>query len=169
MVAKAKAPPRARVAAAPKKKPSLTDVKIPALQLRTVKIRIKGKTPLIQHRFSDKGKKQMADAQAQKVRGKRPPKDPRAEFEAAIDYVPGTKKPGIKAGAFKQAAVSACRYVEGISMATAKGAFHVVGDFTWRSRAPSPRCEPTRSASVRSAARWPTSGTDRCTWGGRSR
>ena len=110
---------------------SVVDVLIPPLRLQAIKLRIVGKSPLIQNRFSDKSRREMADRAAQKVRHKRAPKDPAAEFEAAIEYLPGSgnRKYAIKAAAFKKAAISACRYVEGIPMSYAKGAFHVLGDF----------------------------------------
>jgi hypothetical protein len=83
------------------------------------------------NQFAEKQKKQMGEKQAGKARNKRPNKDPKAEFEAATYYLPGSnkKKYGCKSSAFKLSAISACRHVEGITMTHAMGAFHVLGDF----------------------------------------
>ncbi len=46
-------------------------------------VTIKGMTPLIMHRFSEKAQKQIADKQAKKAVKNKPKRDPKAEFEAA--------------------------------------------------------------------------------------
>jgi hypothetical protein len=113
----------------PKKTKSLVDLTIPPILLKTVKIKIKGTSSLIMNKFSAKAQKQIADKQQGKAKNKKAPKDPKAEFEAALYYMPGSKKKyGFPAAAFKKAAISACRYVDGVSMTHAKGAFHVLGD-----------------------------------------
>lgn len=106
------------------------DLTIPELLLKTIKIKIKGSSPLIMHKFSEKQQKQIADKQQGKAKNAKAPKDPKAEYEASIYYIPGSKKKkyGFPASGFKKAAVSACRYVDGITMTHAKGAFHVLGD-----------------------------------------
>jgi hypothetical protein len=117
-----------------KKSKAVVDLTIPPLKLRTLTVTVKGVTPLITHKFADKSKRQMADAQQGKARNKKAPKDPKADFESGIYYLGGKPKGrkkaryGIPASAFKQAAVTACRYVEGITQAHAKGSFHVLGD-----------------------------------------
>jgi len=102
-------------------------VTIPALETAKVVITIRGLTSLIVHRFSDKSRKQMEDAQQGAPRHKRAPKNPRQEFENSL-YVISRGKYGFPASGFKKAMVSACRYAEGITMSKAYGAFHVIGD-----------------------------------------
>lgn len=112
---------------------SIVDIEIPALQLETIKITLVGQSPLIMHKFSEKSKKMIADKQQGKAKDKRKAKDPKAEFEAAIYYLGGKKKNarkhryGFPASAFKQCAVSAARYVDGVKMTYLKGAFHILG------------------------------------------
>lgn len=130
---KSKTPIQAPSTKAPKakeKKVSLVDLTIPPMLLKTVKIKLKGITPLIVNKFSCKSQKQIADKQQGKAKDKKPPKDPKADFEAATYFMPGSKnkKYGFPASGFKQAAVSACRYVDGITMTHVKGSFHVLGD-----------------------------------------
>ncbi len=103
--------------------------KIPPIQLRTVQITLEGESPLLVHKFSEKSQKEMDDKQQQKAKNKKMPRDPVAEYEASLYRIPGKKDVyGMPASGIRLAAVSACRYVEGISMSKAKGAFHIVGD-----------------------------------------
>lgn len=62
----------------------------------------------------------------QKGKTKRGARDPEAEFEAALYRIRGTNKFGIPASGVKLCAVSACRFIEGIPMTLAVGAFHVL-------------------------------------------
>lgn len=104
-------------------------VAIPALQLKVLKLKLKGITPLIVHKFSEKQRKQMQRKQAGEAQNKKSPKKPVEEFKASMYIIPGTKgKHGFPASGFKKAAISACRYVEGLKMTAAKGSFHVLGD-----------------------------------------
>lgn len=113
----------------------ITQIVIPAMNLEQVEIKIVGITPLIVHKFSDKARKMIEDTQQGKAKNKRPPKNPKAEFEGALyvmEKATGRKKTryGFPSSGFKQAAVSACRYVEGVKMTAAKGSFHVMGELS---------------------------------------
>lgn len=104
-------------------------IEIPAMNLAVMKLDLEGVTPLIMHKFSAKSQKQMADKQQGKAQNKRKAKDPKEEFEGAIYWLDKAKKKyGFPSSAFKQAAVGACRYVQGVTMTHVKGAFHVLGD-----------------------------------------
>lgn len=111
---------------------SAEEVQIPELRLSTVEMLLVGSTSLIMHKFAEKSRTQMADKQGGKPRHKKEARDPQADFEASIYCLPSStaKKPryGFPASAFKQAAVSACRFVDGVSMSYAQGAFHILGD-----------------------------------------
>jgi hypothetical protein len=104
-------------------------IKVPSLEKAILIIKVKGDSPLIMHKFSTKSKNQMAEKQQGVARMKKPPKDPKAEYEAAKHWFNEKKGIyGLPAIAFKKAAVEACRYVDGVSQSFAKGAFHVLGN-----------------------------------------
>lgn len=97
------------------------------IERETVKIRVVGTAPLIVHRFDEKAKQMMLDAQQTKARAKKEPKDPIALFEASKYRLPdGTE--GFPAVGFKAAIVGAARLFEGISMVQAKQMIRVIGD-----------------------------------------
>lgn len=100
------------------------------MDVRTFDVILRGLSPLIVHKFSEKAKKQIEDKQAKKaVKGKEK-REPKLEYLAACYVMPGSEagKEGcvyaIKAAAFKCAAVGACRYID-MTMQFAKGAFFI--------------------------------------------
>lgn len=112
-----------------------TIVPLKQIDIRRFSIPIIGVTPLIVHKFSEKAKKQIEDKQQKKAKGAKEARDPNAEFLAALYTMPGSGEPGsptaeygIPAAGFKNAARSACRYVDGMAMTFARGAFHVLED-----------------------------------------
>lgn len=104
------------------------------IQIEEFEVKVKGISPLIVHRFSEKAKKQIEDKQQKKARQAKEARDPNAEFLASLYVMPGNVagvegcKYGIKAVWFKLAAVSACRYSDGLKMTNVRGAFHVLAD-----------------------------------------
>lgn len=114
------------------KKPKKTEedqtIKIPAIESKVAKITLVGDTPLLVCKFSEKAKNELDEKHQQKAKTKRGARDPKAEFEASLYKIPGTKDYGIPASGVKLCAVSACRFIEGVSMTIAKGAFHVLED-----------------------------------------
>lgn len=102
-------------------------VEIPAIETKTVLIRLKGISPLVVHKWSEKAKKQIRDKQQQKANKAREKRDPDAEYHESL-YRTSAGGYGFPCVGFKAAAVSACRNVEGITMTLARGAFHVIGD-----------------------------------------
>lgn len=110
-------------------RPEATKITIPAIKLATIIVPIVGMTPLVVHKFSEKMQKMMADKQAGGARQKRPPKVPENEFREAMYFI--DEKRGIygfPAFAVKKAMISACRYVEGLPMTVARGAFRVIAE-----------------------------------------
>jgi len=110
-------------------------VSIRPIEIRSFEIPIRGTSPLIVHKFSEKARKSIKDKQEQKAKGGKEKRDPHAEFLAALYVMPGTgeagsktAKYGIPASGFKKAAIKACRYIDGINMTFAAGAFHVGED-----------------------------------------
>ena len=93
-----------------------------------VAVRIVGLTPLIVHRFDEKAKKQMLDAQVKtSVKAKRAPQDPEAEFEASR-YRLDDGRDGLPAVAFKSALIGAARLFDGVTMTQLKSVVHVAGE-----------------------------------------
>jgi len=99
---------------------------------KTFKITLQGTTPLIVHKFSDKAAQQIKDKQQQKAKGGKGKRDPNAEYLSACYVMPGSKAGekgcvyAIRAVTIKAAMVGACRYVDGVTMTFARGAFHVL-------------------------------------------
>lgn len=115
-------------------------VTIPAIQRATTHIRIVGTSPLIVHKWSAKMIKQIQAAQSGEPKAKKQPRKPEEEYEESMYRLTehdvktlakydlkGFKAghPGVPGGAFKAAAVGACRFVGGLPMVTARGLFHV--------------------------------------------
>lgn len=87
-----------------------TDAAIePAISLKriereTLSITIVGTAPLIVHRFDEKAKQMMLEAQQSKTRAKKEAKDPVAQFEASKYKLPDGRD-GFPAVGFKAATV----------------------------------------------------------------
>lgn len=103
------------------------DVMVPAMELKTYVIGIVGDSPLIVHAWSQKAILEIEGKQQGKAKGKKEPRNPEQEYEAAFHRLPGGA-PGFPTIAFKAAAVSAARQVDGLKMTFLRGAFHVVGE-----------------------------------------
>ena len=106
-----------------------------AIDVKEFSIPINGTSALIVNKFSNKARTAIKEKQEQKAKGARAKRDPHAEYLEAMYVMPGTGKPGSKsakygvpAAGFKNAAISSCRYIEGMAMTFAKGAFHVMED-----------------------------------------
>ena len=104
------------------------EIKTPTFE--TVEIFLRGAAPLVMHKFGTKVKEQMIKTQMggdlNKGKKKRDPKD----FDAVYRDAFHTAKEGwhgIPCGAFRNAAISACRTV-GYKMTHAKLAFFIVAD-----------------------------------------
>lgn len=105
-------------------------IEIPEINLSIIEIEIEGLSGLIMNKWSEKAKQEMRDKQFGKAIQKKQPKDPKANYEDSM-YVIGDKpkKYGFPSIAFKNAAVSACSQVSGITKVFARGAFHVIGEY----------------------------------------
>ncbi len=112
------------------KTPTTKKLEINAPKFEIVEMEIRGTSPLVMHKFGSKVKEQMiktqeAGSQAQGKK-KREPKD----FDAVYRDAFHTSKDGwhgIPCGAFRNAAISACRTV-GYKMTHAKLAFFIMAD-----------------------------------------
>lgn len=107
-------------------------VTLQPIRISEMRLSVRGITPLIVHRFSEKAKKQIEDKQQKKAKEPRGARDPKAEYLSSfymISGTPGTKNAhyGIPAIWFKQAAIYACTYLE-ITKVAARGAFHIIAE-----------------------------------------
>jgi hypothetical protein len=114
-------------------------IQLPPLDLRVMGLRLVGDSPLICHAWSEKAKKQMLDKQMKRAKAAREAKDPQADYEASLYPMPDGRGYGFPTVAFKAAAVSACRFVDGLRMTEARGAFHIPGELARINGTPSPR------------------------------
>jgi hypothetical protein len=97
------------------------------LRQETLEVPILGVTPLIPHRWSEKAKRMMLQAQQGKARQKKEPKDPAQEAADATYWLPDGR-PGMPATAFKAAIAGAARHFEGVTMTMLKECVFVIGE-----------------------------------------
>jgi hypothetical protein len=103
-------------------------IEIPRIDIGYLEILLIGDSPLIMHKWSEKAKKEMLDKQMKVAKKGREAKDPQKDYEDSIYHHPDGGY-GFPSVAFKNAAVSACRFTDGTKMTVARGAFHVEGEF----------------------------------------
>lgn len=99
-------------------------VLVPKMRIKTIHLKVIGKTPLIVHAWSAKAVKMMLGKQTGTASPGREKKDPLKDFKESYYRVPGGKGFGIPAPAFKGCAVSAANDVE-LKMTEVKRAVHV--------------------------------------------
>lgn len=101
---------------------------IAAPNFQTAEFLIKGTAPYVQHKFSQKTKGLMLEAQTGKgaKKTKKPPRDIQADYKGAM-HLTTQGKHGIPAPAFRSAMISACR-VAGFQMTKAKLSVFVIAD-----------------------------------------
>lgn len=100
--------------------------------LMVSQFKVKGLSPLISHKWSEKAKKEMRDKQTKKKLAPKQAKDPKAEFESSLYLLSHGTHPkgpyGFPAVAFKAAAVRAAKQVDGMNMTDARGLFYIEPD-----------------------------------------
>lgn len=91
-------------------------------------VTVSGTAPLATHRWSEKARRMMLDAQQGKKTKVREVKDPQADFESSIYRLPDGR-PGIPAAAFKAAIVSGARmFDKQVAMTAVKQVIFVEGE-----------------------------------------
>lgn len=103
-----------------------TAIELPSLNIERMDITVIGDTPLICHAWSSKAKKEMLDKQMKKAKPGRAAKDPEQDFVESL-YPMADGGWGFPVIAFKNAAVTACTSVAGITKVAARQAFRVGG------------------------------------------
>lgn len=96
------------------------------LEIGVASCTVKGLSPLLCNRFSAEVQASIEAAQQQAAKRGKAPRNPEAEFKAAL-YICEDGTPGFPAIAFKKAMVRAAKG-SGMPMTDARGAFHVIGD-----------------------------------------
>lgn len=102
-------------------------ITIPKPDVRTLRVRIVGDTPLISHKFSEKNINMIEDKQQQKAKQPKGPRNPKEEFEASRQRMPDGSD-GFPAGGFKLAIIEACSFVDGMVKKISKGGLFVLGE-----------------------------------------
>jgi hypothetical protein len=105
----------------------LVAVTVPRINVQRMHVTLVGDAPLISHKWSEKAKKEMLDKQMKKAKTAKEAKDPERDYRESLYEHPDGGF-GFPCVAFKAAAVSACRFADGMKMTEARGAFHVVGE-----------------------------------------
>jgi len=117
-------------------------VDMPMPNIQNVELTLVGTASLITHKWSTKAKSEILAKQMKKAQPAKEAKDPQQDFLDSLYVLSGEPRVegseivngdectyGFPAIAFKNAAVSACTQVAGITKVLARGAFHVVGEF----------------------------------------
>lgn len=131
-------------------------VEIPAIAIEHFSLKLVGDSPLITHAWSEKAKKMILDKHMKKATTGKDAKDPYQDFCDSMYWL--TDKPekptpedvakasfGFPVTAFKAAAVDA-GYQQGVidKKTTARGAFHIDGEFAVIEGTPEPREDMVR-------------------------
>jgi hypothetical protein len=99
------------------------------IKVEMATISIKGLSPLIMHRWSEKARKEMLDKQMKKT-VKKDPKEPEEQYEASI-YRLDDGSLGFPADAFKKAMIRGAKQI-GLVMTDARTSFFVHGTYCTR-------------------------------------
>lgn len=104
-----------------------TVIELPKLDIRMMDVTVIGDSPLIVHAWSQKARQEMLDKQMKIAKGAKEAKNPVADFEASL-YRLADGGYGFPSVGFKNAAVTACTSVAGITKIAARQAFHILGE-----------------------------------------
>lgn len=104
-------------------------IAVPPIEYKLAQITLTGETPLLVNRFDEKSKREIEENQTKTGKRAKGARNPVKEFESSLYKIPGKKgEYGMPASGVKLAAVSACRFIDGVAMTIAKGSFHIVDD-----------------------------------------
>jgi len=106
----------------------MTTIQVAPPNIEVITLPIKGRTPLIVHRFDEKARQEMLEKQMKKAKGPKKAKDPEACYQRSRYLFDSDGGDGFPAVAFKSAAVRAAKMVDGLTMTDARQMFFVVAD-----------------------------------------
>jgi hypothetical protein len=86
------------------------EIKIPALNIQRMKVKVRGLSPVIMHAWDPKAGRQILDKQMGAAKLKKQPKDPHADFMAARYIIEGVDC--IPANSFKKSIVTAGTFTD---------------------------------------------------------
>ena len=102
-------------------------ITIPEIKLQQMVVSIVGRTPLLTNRFSEESIANIEDKQQKKAKLARPPRDPEAEFKAALHRIsPGVY--GFPAVGLKKALVAAGGRFADEKMTHLRGVINIMSD-----------------------------------------
>ena len=108
---------------------STTEIRIPKPNLERMIVTIEGQTPLITNRFSEDKLDQIEDKQTGQASGPKPPRNPEAEFRAALHTIDAQSGVyGFPAAGIKAALVAAGGRILGEKMTVLRGVLNIMGD-----------------------------------------
>lgn len=99
------------------------------IKVETATVRVKGLSPLIMHRWSEKARREMLDKQMKKT-VKKEAKSPEEQYEASV-YRLDDGRLGFPADAFKAAMIRGAKQI-GLVMTDARTSFFVHGEYCTR-------------------------------------
>lgn len=112
------------------KKTESVAIEIPQLKMETAVIHVKGDTPLIVHKWSEKAKKEIRDKQMKKATTKREAKDPVADFIDTIYWLDSEPEEKTMEG-FEKALANGARFgfpATGFKQCAIMGAYRLGAD-----------------------------------------
>jgi hypothetical protein len=114
----------------PKTKEQTTQkVDIGGISVKSFRLKLKGTSPLICHKFSERAQDMMLAKQMKTATGKvgREVKNPQRDYEESL-YVLKDGRYGFPISGFKNAAVDACSFMDGTKKTIMRGAFHIIDE-----------------------------------------
>lgn len=112
------------------KKTDSVAIEIPQLKMETAVIHVKGDTPLIVHKWSEKAKKEIRDKQMKKATTKKEAKDPVADFIDTLYWLDGEPEENTMEG-FEKALANGARFgfpATGFKQCAIMGAYRLGAD-----------------------------------------
>lgn len=103
-------------------------VSLRPINIQRLKIRLVGDSSLICNRWSEKAKKMLLDKQMKKAKPGKEAKNPKQQYEDSLYRLEDGKGYGFPSIGFKNAAVTACSHIDGMTKVLARGSFHVMSD-----------------------------------------
>lgn len=112
------------------KKTEPVAIEIPQLKMETAVIHVKGDTPLVVHKWSEKAKKEIRDKQMKKATTKKDAKDPVADFIDTLYWLDGEPEEKTMEG-FEKALANGARFgfpATGFKQCAIMGAYRLGAD-----------------------------------------